>query len=125
MGRLHARLLPERGSMSSRPDDEPTITSRYCDNPDVSLDPQQVPEPLRPLLRFAATWAILDDVERSRFIAAASRDEKKVFVDAVAPFFNEIAHYAEQHADDVPVPDEVVVLNLLAEAADTASFDVR
>ena len=111
--------------MSSRPDNEPSITSRYCDNPEVSLDPRQVPESLRPLLRFAAQWAILDDVERSRFIAETSRDDKKVFVDAVAPFFDEIALYAEKHADAVPVPDEVIVLNLLAEAADTASFDVR
>ena len=101
------------------------LTSRYCDNPEVTLDPQRLPEQLRPLLRFAGTWAILDDVERSRFIAATSRDEKKVFVDAVTPFFNDIARYSQQHDDAVPVPDEVIVLNLLAEAADTASFDVR
>ena len=110
--------------MNSGPDESP-ITSRYCDNPEVTLDPQRLPEQLRPLLRFAGTWAILDDVERSRFIAATPRDEKKAFVDAVTPFFNDIAQYSQEHEDAVPVPDEVIVLNLLAEAADTASFDVR
>lgn len=97
------------------------ITSRYVDSPDVHLDPARVPEPLRPLLRFASAWAIGDDVERSRVIAAASKAERAELVNALTPHFAAIEEFARLHANDVPMPDEVVVLNMIAEAADTAS----
>ena len=103
---------------------ESPADSRYLANPGVHLDPTQVPERLRPLLRFADRWAILDDEQRSSAIATASRDEKKELVDAVTPLFDEIASFASAHENSVPVPDEVVVLNLIAEAADTASHEV-
>ena len=99
------------------------ITSRYVDSPGVHLEPARVPEALRPLLRFAA-WAIGDDVERSRAIAAASVTEREELVNAVTPHFAAIEDFARLHADDVPVPDEVIVLNLIAEAADIASHTV-
>ena len=103
---------------------ESTMDSRYLANPDVQLDPARVPEPLRPLLRFADRWAITDDEERSGIIARASKADKKELVDAVTPLFDDIASFANAHENSVPVPDEVVVLNLIAEAADTASHDV-
>lgn len=101
------------------------ITSRYLASPDVDLDPARVPATLRPLLRFANAWAIGDDVERSQLIAGASAAEKKELVNAVTPHFAAIEDFARTHADDVPVPDEVVVLNLIAEAADSASHDLE
>ena len=101
------------------------IHSRYLDNQEVQLDPQRVPENLRPLLRFGHEWAIGDDVERSHYIATAPLDRKKEFVDAVTPHFEEIEQFSRLHEDDVPVPDEVIVLNMLAEAADTAWHDVQ
>ena len=87
----------------------------------LELDPAKVPPNLRPLLRFVTDWAIGDDVERSRFIASVPREEREAFVAAVSPHFDEIARFAGAHEQDIPVPDEVVALNLLAEAADEAS----
>ena len=101
------------------------IRSRYMDAPGVTVNPAHVPETLRSLLRFAGEWAIGDDVERRDFIAAAPDEEKRAFVEAVTPLFAEIEAYARTHERAVPVPDEVIVLNLLAEAADIASHDVR
>jgi hypothetical protein len=102
----------------------PDVRSRLLDNPEVAIDPARVPEELRPLLRFGATWAILDDVERSQFIKTAPASDKEALVRAVAPRFEAIEAYSRQHAESAPVPDEVVLLNLLAEAADLASHDV-
>jgi hypothetical protein len=106
-------------------DESKAIESRYLATPGVKLDPERVPEHLRALLRFAGEWAIGDDVERGRFIAAANHENKKEFVEAVAPLFEDIERYSRAHDNVVPVPDEVIVLNLLAEAADIASHDVN
>jgi hypothetical protein len=102
----------------------PDVRSRLLDNPEVAIEPTRVPEELRPLLRFGATWVILDDVERSRFIESAPASDKHALVRAVVPRFDAIEAYSRRHAESAPVPDEVVLLNLIAEAADLASHDV-
>ena len=116
---------PHRRSEATEENGAGAIGSRYMDSPGVTIDQTRVPETLRPLFQFANEWAIGDDVERSDFIAAAPRDRKKVFVEAVTPLFGDIETYARLHEHEVPVPDEVIVLNLLAEAADIASHDVE
>ena len=114
-----------RRSTTADAEEPGVIQSRYLDCPEVRIDTTRVPAPLHPLFRFAKDWAIMDDVERSAFIADAPIDQKKAFVAAVAPYFSDIEVYARSHEGSEPVPDEVIVLNLLAEAADIASHDVN
>lgn len=106
---------------TERHGDAKAVVSRYMDTPGVRLDPTRVPENLRPLLRFANAWAIGDDVERGRLVADTPLEDKKEFVRAVVPHFEDIERYSQAHANSEPVPHEVIVLNLLAEAADVAS----
>jgi hypothetical protein len=115
---------PHRRSKAATTNGAVTISSRYMDSPGVTINQARVPERLRPLLQFANEWAIGDDVERSDFIAGAPYNQKKAFVEAVTPLFDDIDTYARLNERAVPVPDEVIVLNLLAEAADVASHDV-
>lgn len=101
------------------------VRSRLLDDPKINIDGQRVPERLRALLAFGQEWAILDDVERAQFIRITPLEKKRVFVDAVIPHLDEIAEFSKKHESDTPVPDEVVLLNCLAEAADEAYYDVH
>jgi len=93
------------------------ITSRYAEADGVSIDPNRIPAHLRHLLDYARTWAIGDDVERDHFMRSVPPAEKKAFVDAVDPLQDELAKWSAEHRHDVPVPDEVVLYDMMAEAA--------
>jgi hypothetical protein len=90
----------------------------------VSIDPGKIPENLRHLADLARVWAIGDDVERQRFIESVPFEQKKAFVDAVDPQQDELAAWSHEHRDDTPVPDEVVLFDMMAEAAAEAVVDV-
>jgi len=100
------------------------ITSRYAEADGVSIDPNRIPEHLRHLLVYAKTWAIGDDVERDHFMRSVPLAEKKAFVDAVDPLQDELAKWSAEHRHDVPVPDEVVLYDMMAEAAAEAVAEV-
>lgn len=99
----------------------PAVRTRLLDDPAVRIDPGRVPEGLRPLLPLATTWAILDDRERERFIASVAPAERSALAAAVLPHLPEIEAFSRRHAGATPVPDEVLALDLLAEAADEAA----
>ncbi len=98
----------------SRPPDE--IRSRYADSPGVVIDPLKVPEDLRDLLPLAKKWAIGDDVERSKFRESVSVEERKELFDEVSPKFDRVEQYCAAGRNEVPVPDEVVLLDMMSEA---------
>ncbi|MFN0009119.1 MAG: hypothetical protein ACKVXR_14545 [Planctomycetota bacterium] len=100
------------------------MTSRYADQPDVSIDEQNVPEELRALLPLARIWAIGDDVERNDFMEQASVEERKHLVDTVAPHFEALSEWSSVENRKTPVPDVVVLLDMLAEAAAEALLEV-
>jgi len=100
------------------------ITSRYADNPDVTIDPDKIPEPIRSILPFAKDWAIGDDKERTEYEASLSVEDLKLFVDAVWPKMDAIEDYCSKHRGDVPVPDEVVLLDMMMEAVTEVYYEV-
>ncbi len=115
----------------SEPDDECTrptaddlgfqgITSRYMDDPGVSIDESKVPENLRHLIPYAMTWCIGDDVERGDLMWLTPREELTEFVAAVWPRCSEINQWCRSHDGDVPVPDEVIIFGMMTEAATEA-----
>lgn len=63
------------------------ITSRYADNPKVSIDPAKVPAEFRHLLPLANEWSIGDDNELDLYIAAASEQQKSELIAAFGPHF--------------------------------------
>ncbi len=93
------------------------ITSRYADAPDVVIDPMKVPEDLRDLLPLAEKWAIGDDVERAHFRNSVPATERRELIDMVSPKWDRLEQYCAERRDEVPVPDEVVLFDMTAEAA--------
>ena len=100
------------------------MTSRYADEPGVTVDESYVPEAFRPLLPFARIWSIGDDVERHEFMESTARETLKEMVDAVYPHFDALAEWSLAETQKVPVRDEVVLLDMLAEAAAEALWVV-
>lgn len=93
------------------------VTSRYADIEGVSIAAARIPERFCHLIDFAKTWAIGDDEERSNFMWLMPYGELKAFVDAVRPVMGEIEAWCAGHRDEVPVPDEVVLFDMMLEAA--------
>jgi hypothetical protein len=95
------------------------ITSRYADIPEVVIDSEKVPEDFRHLLPLAREWSISDDAELEAFIAAASEEKKRGLADAFAPHFAGLWKWHQACADQVPQPDELVLFDIAANAANT------
>ena len=93
------------------------VTSRYADIQSVVIDPARVPERLQHLVELAKYWSIGDDVERADMMWLTPRQELKALVSAVRPYCDEIWHWCSSHHSDIPVPDEVVVFDMLSQAA--------
>ncbi len=93
------------------------ITSRYAEAPDVVIDPMKVPEDLRDLLPLAKKWAIGDDVERAHFRDSVPATERRELIDIVSPKWDRLEQYCPARRDEVAVPDEVVLFDMMAEAA--------
>lgn len=101
-----------------------TVTSRYGDNPDVTIDLSNIPEELHEIIPYAKLWAIGDDVERSNYVSVVPLEEKKAFVDKVKPLFDTIERYCNENRDQAPVPDEVVLLDMMCETYTELLFEV-
>jgi hypothetical protein len=52
------------------------ITSRYADNPEVKIDPANIPAEFRHLLPLANEWSIGDDDELDQYITAATEQKR-------------------------------------------------
>ncbi len=94
----------------------PVITSRYADAQGVAIDAENIPAALRHLVPHARVWAIGDDEQRGAFAKTQSREQKRAFVDAVRPHFAELEAWCAARRTETPVPDEVVLFNMMAEA---------
>jgi hypothetical protein len=92
------------------------IRSRYAECEGVAIDPGRVPEDLRAVVEIARRWAIGDDVERQAFLASVTPEERRAFVDLVGPRLEAIEAYCSSLRQEVPIPDEVVLLDMMTEA---------
>jgi hypothetical protein len=93
------------------------LTSRYADADDVAFDLNKIPEDLRDLLPYAKEWAIGDDLERQAYAKSVSFEHKKAFVDAVMTKGDMLDSFHNAYKDANPIPDEVVVFDMMFEAA--------
>jgi len=97
------------------------ITSRYSDIPKVEIDPAKIPEEFRHLLPLAKEWSISDDDELEAFIAAATEAQKRELASAFAPHFAALWKWHQSCAHLAPQPDELVLFDIAANAANTVS----
>jgi len=93
-----------------------TIRSRYAESDGVIVDANRVPEELRAVLEVARRWGIGDDLERQAFLESVSAEERQAFVDLVEPRLETIEAYCSSLRQEIPVPDEVVLLDMMTEA---------
>jgi hypothetical protein len=93
------------------------VTSRYADVPGVSIDVEKIPERFRGLIEFAKYWSVGDDAERADLMWLTPYCELKAFAAAVWPLIPEINAWCAQHRDDVQVADEVILFDIMQEAA--------
>jgi len=109
--------VPPEGQAENGPSSSsPVITSRYADAQDVAIDAESIPAALRHLVPHARVWAIGDDVQRGAFAQTQSSEQKRAFVDAVRPHFAELQAWCATRRTETPVPDEVVLFDMMAEA---------
>ena len=92
------------------------ISSRYVENPNVKFNLENLPEGIRLLIPYAKKWAIGDDEERVAFEESLTFDEKKDFIDTVSPMIDEIEEYCSKYREIIPIPDDVVLLDMMMEA---------
>lgn len=98
---------------------------RYVDEPDVTIDESKVPEKFRHLLPWARQWSIGDDVIRAEVMDQTPYEEKKAFVEAVSPYIEEIFVWTDSyHKKGGPIPDEVVIFEMIWEPCEEAALDV-
>ncbi len=101
------------------------MTSRYAESHGVKIDPQKIPDKLRVLIPLARRWAIGDDVERSNYLKVVSIEDKKLFIEKVKPLFNVIEEYCNKNRNQVPIPDEVVLFNMMSETYTEVSSEAE
>jgi hypothetical protein len=95
------------------------IASRYSDNPEVVIDESKIPAAFRHLLPLAREWCIGDDLELEAYIASASTEQRRRFVDAFAPHFDALTAWHDELSHLVPQPDELVLFDIATNAAAT------
>jgi hypothetical protein len=87
---------------------------RYADY--AKIDESKVPEKFRHLVPYAKFWSIGNDEQRCRLMARTSLARKKALVDAVRPLWDELSAWCDRaHGFATPVPDEVVIFEMLFE----------
>ena len=96
--------------------DPEKISSRYADYEGVLIDLRKVPRDLHNIVPYAKKWAICDDVERTEYSRQVSSRDAEEFYRVVASKVELIEAYCDLHRREVPVPDEVVLFDLMMEA---------
>jgi len=61
---------------------------------------------------------------KKNYLRTIPFSEKKAFVDAVWPKMDRLQAFHDQHKEKSPMPDEVVLFDMMAEAAAEAYHDV-
>jgi hypothetical protein len=102
------------------PEDPPPGSGELIDG--LHFDAAGVTADLQQLLPMLRTWATGDDTVRSDQVAAASSDDLRELVTAVAGELHRIDELIDSHAE--PLPDEAVLLGRLAEAAIEAQHEL-
>lgn len=102
------------------PEDPPPGRGELIDG--LRFDAAEVTADLQQLLPMLRTWAAGDDTVRSDRIAAASGDDLRELVTAVAGELHRIDALIDSQAE--PLPDEAVLLGRLAEAALEAQHEL-
>jgi hypothetical protein len=92
------------------------ITSRYADYEGVRIDLGKLPGELHDVIPYAKKWAICDDVERAAFIGQIPMKDAQEFYRTVTSKVELIEAYCDHHRKETPVPDEVVLFDLMMEA---------
>jgi hypothetical protein len=101
-------------------DDPPPGRGELID--ELRFDAALVTGELQQLLPMLRSWAAGDDTVRSDRIAAASSDDLRELVTAVADELHRIDALIDSHGE--PLPDEAVLLGRLAEAALEAQHEL-
>jgi len=96
-----------------------TITSRYTDIPEVTIDRSKIPEQFESLLPLAKEWSMTDDTELEAYIAAASEAKRKELVNAFIPLLSALGEWHKSCENIEPKPYEFVLFDIAANAADT------
>ncbi len=96
------------------------ITSRYSDIPEVIINPDNVPAEFRHLIPLAKEWSIGNDLELDAYLAAASEERQREFVNAFEPHFDALWKWHQECANLIPQPDELVLFDMAGNAAATA-----
>jgi len=76
------------------------------------LDPNQVPELLRPLVPLAQVWGVGDDVDRADFTARASAADREALQQAIAPHQARITAWLDSFGTN-PMSDEAAAFMYL------------
>ena len=102
------------------PEDPPPGSGELIDG--LRFDAAEVTADLQQLLPMLRTWATGDDTVRSSRVAAASSDDLRELVTAVADELQGIDALIDSYHE--PLPDEAVLLGRLAEAALEAQHEL-
>lgn len=95
--------------------------SFYNESPKVSLDKDNVPKKLWPLLPYAEFWGLADDGFREGLVQKVSPEVIQSLVVAVSTFDDELDEWlAGPEADDPSPSDEYVAFSAMRMAADFA-----
>lgn len=95
------------------------VSSRYAD--DLQVDIERIPPEFRHLVDYARFWSVGDDSERADLMWLTPHDELKAFVNAAWPLMHRMRNWCDEYRSVVPVPDEVVLFQMMMEAAAEAA----
>lgn len=77
------------------------------------MDPERVPDVLRPLVPLTKRWAIGDETKRAQKLAKAARRTKQHLRESVEPLLPEVNRYLESFGES-PLTDEAILVMHLA-----------
>ena len=83
-----------------------------------TLDPNKVPEDLRDIIPFAATWGIPDDVIRMDFEEKATESGKQKFKSALTGRTQKINQWLDTFGKDKPMSEEAACFMYMLQALD-------
>jgi len=122
---IRSRLSPHKEPASAFSNDMEIQIHRYADDPEVIINNRSLPTDISQIMHYAIKLGIGDDTEREYYINSLPLNEKKQIIKDVWPLMLTIEKYCDNHRDQSPVPDNVVLLDLLTEAVAVIYYDVN